>query len=93
MTNKTLVGIRVRVWVWVKAWIKIYIRHTENTELLPNLLSLPFSRLGMLTSCRHDVKVYVLARRCDESKADLFISPGALIIHSNFKVIGAICTR
>ena len=26
MTNKTLVR------VWVRAWIKIYIRHTENTE-------------------------------------------------------------
>ena len=31
MTNKTLVRIRVRV----RAWIKIYICHTENTELLP----------------------------------------------------------
>ena len=31
MTNKTLVRIRV----WVRAWIKIYIRHTENTELFP----------------------------------------------------------
>ena len=30
-TNKTL----VRVWVWVRAWITICIRHTENTELLP----------------------------------------------------------
>ena len=31
MTNKTLA---IRVWVWVRAWIKIYIRRTENTELL-----------------------------------------------------------
>ena len=32
MTNKTLVRVRV----WVRSWIKIYIRHTENTKLLPN---------------------------------------------------------
>ena len=32
MKNKTLARVRVRV----SAWIKIYIRHTENTELLPD---------------------------------------------------------
>ena len=31
MTNKTLIRVRV----WVRARIKIYISHTENTELLP----------------------------------------------------------
>ena len=35
MTNKTLVRVRVGVRVRVRAWFKIYIRHTENTELLP----------------------------------------------------------
>ena len=34
MTNKTLVRVRV----WVSAWIKIYIRRTENTKLLPYLV-------------------------------------------------------
>ena len=33
MTNKKFVRVRVRVGVWVRAWI--YTRHTENMELLP----------------------------------------------------------
>ena len=33
MTNKTMV--RVGVGVGIRAWIKIYIRRTENMELLP----------------------------------------------------------
>ena len=36
MTNKILVRVRVGV----RAWIKIYIRHTENTELLPYITDL-----------------------------------------------------
>ena len=35
MKNKTLARVSVRVRVGVSAWIKIYIRHAENTELLP----------------------------------------------------------
>ena len=34
MTNKTLVAVRAGV----RVRIKIYIRHTENTELLPIFL-------------------------------------------------------
>ena len=33
MTNKTLVGVGFGVGIGVTAWIKIYIRHTENMEL------------------------------------------------------------
>ena len=33
--NKTMARVSVRVRVGVNAWIKIYIRHAENTELLP----------------------------------------------------------
>ena len=43
--NKTL----VRVWVRVRAWIKIYIRHTENMELLSHTVTSACSCTSLLT--------------------------------------------
>ena len=53
MTNKTLARVRVRV--GVSAWIKIYIRHTENTELLPFFLQFLsyVSRKNFMDSTKH----------------------------------------
>ena len=55
MTNKTL----VRVKVGVKAWIKIYIRHTENMELLPTF---PSSKIW--DALTRDL-TYIYIKACD----------------------------
>ena len=39
MTDKTLVRVRIGI----RAWIKNYIRHTEDMELLPNYCRLAYT--------------------------------------------------
>ena len=56
MKNKTLARVRVRV--GVSAWIKIYIHHTENTELLPkNGLRLAKSRRPWINENKNSRKL------------------------------------
>ena len=49
MTNKTLLTVRVGT----RAWIKIYIRHAENMELLPRFKARPLVSVAYALQIRH----------------------------------------
>ena len=66
MTNKTLVRIRV----WVSAWIKIYIHHTENTELLPKFCTF-FHAPRHMMSVYHNLPYFTHDKTLQKQPCDL----------------------
>ena len=64
MKNKTLARIRVG------DWIKIYIRHTENTKLVPFYGSVRNSHTSLATENEHD---YMHLGAMHSNENDIFL--------------------